>query len=319
VLTDDARLRKSDFLHLIPMIIYFAAAFPHIFSSYAYKLEVARRTITEPSFSGTYHFTILTDWFTSAAVYISRPALVFVYALVSGIQIIRFFLAKNTPVFLSNASFIKKWLIIFLCFQLLLIVSHLSYLINSFGVFGQFSSSHNHFFNLISSVFLIGFIVSPIFFPQILYGLPNLLHSSYKPEKVDETEDFIIQKATTKAKSYDQDYMLFIQQKVEDAMTVHKIYLQKEFNLPQLSVLIEIPIHHLAYFFTNFKQQSFNDYRNEFRIRYAKQLIMDAQSETITIEAIGLLSGFSNRNIFSKAFKEIEGVTPSIFAAQQKK
>lgn len=312
VLTDDIRLRKTDLLHLLPALVYFIAALPHLFSSYAYKLEVAHRTITEPGFTGTYHFTILTDWFTSAGVYISRPALVFIYALVCGILIFRYFSSKDNPKPLTDQGFMKRWLLIFLLFQLLLIVSHLFYLINSFSVLGQFSASHNHLANIISSVTLIGFIVSPILFPQVLYGLPNLSRSSFDPEK-DKSTDSSKQKSKSKEKTYDQEYLLFMQEKVENAMTKNKVYLQKEFNLPQLSVLIQIPIHHLAYFFTNFKRQSFNDYRNVFRIRHAKQLILQSQSEIITLEAIGLLSGFSNRNTFSKAFKKMK-VPPLVFS-----
>ena len=317
VLTDNSRLRKSDLLHFLPFLIYFVAAIPHIFSTYAHKVQIAQLSITDPTFLGSYHFTILTDWITSAGVFISRPALVFVYAFVSGIQILRYFSSKNKPRPLTDEGFMKKWLITFLSFQFILIISHLSFLFNSFGIFGQFSDNYNDLFNIISSATLIGLIISPILFPKILYGLPNLLATSYKPEYVS-LYDTIIVRETVKAKTYDEDYMFFIQQKLENAMKEHKIYLQKEFNLPQLSVLIEVPIHHLAYYFSNFKQQSFNDYRNDFRIRYAKLLMLQAQSETITMEAIGLLSGFSNRNTFSKAFKEIEGVTPSVFAAQIK-
>jgi AraC-like DNA-binding protein len=59
---------------------------------------------------------------------------------------------------------------------------------------------------------------------------------------------------------------------------------------------------------------TFNDYRNIFRVEHAKRLILDQQSDMITLEAVGLLSGFSNRNTFSRVFKELEGITPSAFA-----
>ncbi len=317
VLTDNSRLRKSDLLHFLPFLIYFLAATPHIFSSYAYKVQIAKLSIADPSFLGSYRFTILTDWLISAGVFISRPALVFAYAMVSGIQILHYFLSRRKPKPLTNEGFMKNWLITFLSFQLILIISHLSFIFNSFGVFGQFSANYNDLFNEISSVTLIGLIISPILFPQILYGLPNLLDSSYKPEKT-VIDDSLHQMAKVKAKTFDEEYMRFIETKLEVAMKEHQIYLQKDFNLAQLSVLTQVPTHHLRYYFSNFKQQSFNDYRNEFRVRHAKLHLSQEQSGAITLEAIALLSGFSNRNTFSKAFKEIEGVTPSVYVAQIK-
>ena len=125
--------------------------------------------------------------------------------------------------------------------------------------------------------------------------------------------------AHAKSKCYNEEYILFLEIKIENAMRDYSLYLQKDFNLQQLSVFIQIPTHHLTYYFTSFKQQSFNDYRNEFRIQHAKLLIMQEQSENFSLEAIGLKSGFTNRNSFAKAFKDIEGVTPRIFATQNKK
>jgi len=90
-------------------------------------------------------------------------------------------------------------------------------------------------------------------------------------------------------------------------------FLQPEFNLAQLSVLIHIPIHHLAFWFREVKKQSFIDFRNEWRVEHAKQLIREGKSDELTLEAIGLLSGFSARNTFLNAFKKVEGICPQKF------
>ena len=92
-------------------------------------------------------------------------------------------------------------------------------------------------------------------------------------------------------------------------------YLQPDFNLGQFSVLIQIPTHHLAYFFREVKMQSFNDYRNECRIFHAKKLILQGKADEYTLEAIATLSGFTNRNTFFIAFKKVEGISPSAFVA----
>lgn len=93
-------------------------------------------------------------------------------------------------------------------------------------------------------------------------------------------------------------------------------YLRPDFNMTQLAVLLNIPVHHLAYYFRVVKKQSFSDYRNEWRIVYAKNLIISGKTTELTLEAIGLQSGFGTRNTFLTAFKRTEGVSPGVFAAQ---
>ncbi len=44
-------------------------------------------------------------------------------------------------------------------------------------------------------------------------------------------------------------------------------------------------------------------------------MITDGKANEMTLEAIGLLSGFSSRNTFLLAFKKIGGTTPQAFLA----
>jgi YesN/AraC family two-component response regulator len=93
-------------------------------------------------------------------------------------------------------------------------------------------------------------------------------------------------------------------------MTEHKPYLQKNFTLAELSVLIHVPVHHLAIYFREEREQSFLNYRNQWRVEYAKTLLKEGKGKELTLEAIGMLSGFTNRNSFIIAFKRSEGFTP---------
>ncbi|MEI6436852.1 MAG: helix-turn-helix domain-containing protein, partial [Bacteroidota bacterium] len=86
--------------------------------------------------------------------------------------------------------------------------------------------------------------------------------------------------------------------------------------LAYLSKLIKIPAHHLAYYYREVKKQSFNDFRNVWRINHAKNLIKEGKANELTLEAIGQLSGFSSRNAFFTAFKKAEGTSPRAFANQ---
>ena len=99
-------------------------------------------------------------------------------------------------------------------------------------------------------------------------------------------------------------------------MEDYQPYLQEDCNLAYISKLLGIPVHHLAYYFREERKQTFNDYRNEYRVRHAKELIRQGKAKEMTLEAIGLLSGFSTRKTFIATFKKVEGVPPGVFLSR---
>jgi AraC-like DNA-binding protein len=159
-------------------------------------------------------------------------------------------------------------------------------------------------------------LISPFFFPEILYGLPRVPQGILTLEP-DSSENLSYPEKTNKHPlSFESDYLYSMGRKADLCMKELHPYLQPNFNLFKLSVLIDIPVHHLAYYFREEKKQSFNDFRNEWRINNAKKLIKEGKASELTMEAIGLLSGFSSRNTFLAAFKKAEGIAPAVFAAQ---
>jgi YesN/AraC family two-component response regulator len=97
-------------------------------------------------------------------------------------------------------------------------------------------------------------------------------------------------------------------------MSKYQPFLQPKINLAQFSELINIPTHHLAYFFREIRKKAFNDYVNEYRVEHAKSMITEGKTANLTLEAIGVLSGFSSRTTFFRAFKKVEDVSPGAFA-----
>jgi AraC-like DNA-binding protein len=93
-------------------------------------------------------------------------------------------------------------------------------------------------------------------------------------------------------------------------------YLQNDCNLAYMAKLTGLPAHHLAYYFREERRQPFNNYRNLWRVQHAKNLVLEGKTRELTLEAIGQLSGFSSRSAFFTAFKKVEEISPSAFAAQ---
>ena len=172
-LDDNWRLKNSDFWHLIPSLIYLSAAVPYFFTSWSYKVGIASSIVNDAGFLGTFKATVLSEIFSNLTVYLSRPLLVCGYTVWAFAIFIRYIRQQKNLQVLSGQYFMIRWLSVFLGFQLILITSHL------FAMFVTFAGSSDVFFGInpiqaMSALGMCGLLVSPFFFPGILYGLPRV-------------------------------------------------------------------------------------------------------------------------------------------------
>lgn len=318
VLTDNSNFKRKDFLHLLPMIVYFLCSLPYIFVSPEDKIHAAIEVVKDVSYIQTYKATILENLFPVSAIYLSRPLLALLYTLWSTGLVINYLVKKKVSEVLSKQHFMKKWLCLLLGFLLVLEVTQILLIIKGFEM--HFSDLYFtlNILRILSALGLIGLIISPFFFPNILYGLPRLPELIiYKDNEENKIEHGLNDKRKT-TNHLETHYLNLIDLKADFYMKEFQPYLQPDFNLAQLSAQIHIPIHHLAYYFREVKKQHFIDYRNEWRINHAKALIKEGKITELTLEAIGLKCGFPNRNSFSTTFHKIEGISPRAFASQVK-
>jgi len=317
VLTDNSKLKAYDFLHFLPAVLYFIVALPNGFVPWQDHMEVAKAVVGNGEFLMYYQPTIFNKIVPNYYMYISRPVLILIYATWSTGLLIHHLLKKKGTVFLSQ-QFMSKWmflllgLIIFLCFSQIWMITksfkmHFTDLDNTFDII-----------RLVSALGLSILLVSPFFFPSILYGMPvlpeSVINLRYKSERQKQTNEQPNGNKTT----FELEYLNSMQQKIDVCMEKHQPYLQADFNLAYLSALIQVPVHHLAYFFREVKHEHFTDYRNSWRIEHAKSLMNEGEASDLTLEAIGLKVGFSNRNAFRTAFKKIEGCSPVEYSFQTK-
>jgi len=316
VLTDQSKLRRSDLWHFLPMVVYFISALPNTFVAWEEKVEVAKAVASNKEYLMIYKATLLSEIIPAVVFYVFRLILVLGYTLWSIVLLSNYIIKKKSSTVYSKQHFMKRWLIILLGFTLTLVVSQIFLVIRSFemhfaDLFFTFS-----ILRLLSVVGLIGLLLSPFFFPAILYGMPRMPESKeqLKSDKVKTGKS--ANDIWLNTNSFELDYLESIGQKADSFMEEHKLYLKPDCNLSYFSKHISVPAHHLAYYFREVKKQSFNDFRNEWRVNHAKALIKEGKASEITLEAIGLLSGFSSRNTFIADFKKSEGVSPGVFASR---
>ena len=90
----------------------------------------------------------------------------------------------------------------------------------------------------------------------------------------------------------------------------HKDYLEASLSLRTLSDSLQIQPHHLSVVIKRYHNNSFNDFINSYRIAHATTLLASNKHNNLSIEGVGISSGFNSRATFYRAFKRIKGMTP---------
>lgn len=107
------------------------------------------------------------------------------------------------------------------------------------------------------------------------------------------------------------DYIL---KRLKKVMHEEKLFLSPNLKLKEVADKLGTSTHHLSRVINERLGLSFPDYVNCCRVEAAQQLLLTDQS--ITIEAIGMRSGFRNKTSFNNAFRKFTQQTPSRFRAQ---
>lgn len=127
----------------------------------------------------------------------------------------------------------------------------------------------------------------------------------------EENQLFEEEKQDPKAESsYIKNQIPLIELRLLELMANEKPYCDKNFSIVSLAAKLQVPIHHLRYYFSQYLNQSFTEYKNKLRIEYAQLLIKEGEYNQLSIEGIGQLSGFSSKSNFFAIFKAETGVTP---------
>jgi AraC-like DNA-binding protein len=180
----------------------------------------------------------------------------------------------------------------------------------------------------------------PIAIAEMLYTIPQVHEKAYvypvqsgsggherielKNSLTDETniqENQVSMAEITSAKVEKTNGIDIIDKDIEprfielsESILVHiresKIFLNPDFSMEELSRSMKVPKHHLYYCFNSILNVKLTKIRAELRVEYAKKLIEEGLTDSLTLDAIGGKAGFSSRSSFQSTFKEIVGSTP---------
>ncbi|MDE5788343.1 MAG: helix-turn-helix domain-containing protein [Bacteroidaceae bacterium] len=108
-----------------------------------------------------------------------------------------------------------------------------------------------------------------------------------------------------------------IYEKILQKLLVDKIYQDSKYSAKQLAEELKTNTRYISAVINLRFQQNYSSLINEYRIKQALYMLIDNRYQDKTIEEIGRMSGFANRQSFYAAFYRQKGITPKEYRDQQ--
>ena len=325
-LTDVHRLRRRDIWHFLPFIFQLAAILPYLIQPWSFKLEVAEAIARDyRNVANMPNLRIYPPvWLRTSMRTISWMAYAS-YCLVWVIRFRRHYPGKYRIPYREAfpvLRFLQYFLSVHFLMSLLFSVFFLRYILDVYGNQGPFMSIP---LRTTFAICLSAIAIMVLFSPEVLYGIPRLgrldpakLPMDPIPPIADGREGGSSGMPVGSAEGMvpedgGKDRFQPIADRILSVIEEDKLYLDPDFSLDDLSRVMGVPKHHLYYCFKVILQTYFTRLRSEFRVRHAQRLLREGAAGEMTLDAIGLASGFSSATAFRKAFKEVNGMSPRDF------
>ncbi len=321
MLSKKISFNKWDFVIILPSIICLIDVFPQIFSSFEYKQEMAKLIVNDINNIFIYKSTSLIDFKT---YFIIRPVQNITLCIGQVYLLYKHLKTHSFQGIIFTTTF--KWLWIFSILSIFMTTSltTMSILFN----YKDSISENTEFLinNLIDYAIFFYFLlnISIFFFPRVLYGISDegeelFIEDKLSEAEVDEQIKVKTEKTSKPSFKLDEAKLADINFTIENYFLNDKPYLNDNFTIIELSESLNIPIHHLSYYFNYHLSKKFSDYKNEWRINYAIQLLKDGILKKYTIDQLYHEAGFSTKSNFYRVFKLHTGKTPIEFLEDYKK
>ena len=320
VLSDNSKLSKTDYLHFALFVISLMGYIPYFFSSWDYKLSIAKNISSENWDMASFHLNQFIPHKIDQALNVLQT---YFYAISLWYLLWHHKKVANNPIVTTTQyKLIRNWLFLFTGLVTIITLNFTLAMANMWRY-----DDKSIFLNrgsdalLFASVIYIGMNMTVMFFPNIMYGLPIVNQDlpikdviptdgiSINENYLDVTVAIPLEKRK-EPELFSLEYIQNIEAMLQDYITL-QLYLQVDFSLSQVSEQLRIPAHHLTYYFNSIKKESFSDWRNQLRVAYAIDILDQGNSNQLTLEGIGLQVGFKSYSTFIRSFKKVTGKTPS--------
>lgn len=306
------RFNKWDLLIVLPGILCFFDIIPQLFSSSEQKHHIAKLILEDVNNIFIYTPTYFLNF---KFYFVLRPILNITLSIAQLYLLYKHLKSHSFQKIIFTSTI--QWLWVFSILSVLLTIT-LTTLTVLFSNHFSLSKNIGLFFNdLMDYAIFVYFMlnISIFFFPRVLYGIS------------DEGEELFIEEKLTEVKAEKNNKPNFkledgklaeINSIIENYFLHDKPYLSDNFTIIELSESLNIPIHHLSYYFNYHLSKKFSDYKNEWRINYAIQLLKNGILKKYTIDQLYHEAGFSTKSNFYRVFRLHTGKTPIEFLEELK-
>ena len=281
-----------DLIHAIPLLIFFLD-FGHVLMlSNAEKLKIIQQEINDLNVLGEFRQS---RFFGPRFHQEARAALFSAYWAAQVILLVKW-QRRQTQMMPQNKVW-KTWMMVFLSCQFFMWAPFYLHL------FGIKVMTSFHIVNSFSIVWLLVSSLSLFFFPTLLYGNAPAFGNTKKTFARKNSPP-----AEGEEKKWDELMKL-----IEDRMELNRFFLKPGLSITDFSKDIQVPVYQISKSLNACTALGFVDFFNKRRIQYCKDMLDKGEWSNLTLEAIALECGFTNRNSFTKAFQKFEGTTPSAY------
>ena len=299
VLYNEKKFQTRDLVHAIPFVIVFINYFPFYLLPVNQKIMVIQNSLNYWPDTFKYQAGFLPENFSI----LFRLILAIIYLVLQWNLIFSYKKVHDESSIQIQISNVLKWLKLFTITSTVIFFGIIGFMLTVFFLPSYYDD--DLLMQIPSLLVSVGFFVMAAYIlthPEILSGLP-----------------FVKYKEVPSGVVNDKNYLLpYINEDYKDEMEkiVHffeteKPFLNKELNINQVSVALDIPSRELSFIINNHFGQRFNDFLNKHRIEYITKKINKEFLSNFTIEAIASEAGFASKSTFNLAFKKHHQCTPS--------
>lgn len=116
----------------------------------------------------------------------------------------------------------------------------------------------------------------------------------------------------------DESYYEDIINKAKSHIESNELYKKEKLSLTELSKSLDTNPKYLSQAINHHLKLSFVDFINNYRVEEAKKQMLKDENSSLTLEAIGQMSGFKSKSAFFRAFKKTTNFTPNQFVKSKR-
>lgn len=293
------RLKQTDFLHLLPLLLVFTAFSDYLFH-YLGEESLGKYLNDNPGFvttAGYYIFILVSPaYFVAAMVLLARHR-------------------RKISSFYSNTRKVDlAWLYyVTIGFGTYLIIGLVSMMLRKFfNVTLPFSVYAYTPAILVAYLFGLGYI-GILRLPQFSdYHIFIRTSAAGEGQSEPQTPGDRYRKSGLTEKEADE-----LIRQLNEYMMMKKPYLDENLNLKSLADAVGTTTHKLSQVLNDQMELSFFEYINKFRIEEVKKRLSDSSNQQYTLQAIAFDSGFCSKSTFYTTFRKNTGMTPGDYLKQK--